>query len=219
MPVSPFAVVIILVALGFVLVYVQLGILVIAFHKLGLTPGQALALLLTALAGSLVNLPLVKVKGIPPDEVELPRQIRLGLLRLPPYHGITLIAVNVGGCVVPVCFSFYLLSHSALELSQTLAGIALVTGVSFAASRPMPGIGIGMPVFVGPLAAALVGIVLGGEESAALAYIAGSLGVLLGADVLRINDVRHIGAAVASVGGAGTFDGIFLTGIVAALLA
>jgi uncharacterized membrane protein len=57
------------------------------------------------------------------------------------------------------------------------------------------------------------------ENSAPLAYICGTMGVLLGADLLRLNDIRKIGTPVASIGGAGTFDGIFLTGIVAVLLA
>jgi len=52
-----------------------------------------------------------------------------------------------------------------------------------------------------------------------LAYIAGSLGTLIGADLTNLDKVRGLGAPVASIGGAGTFDGIFLTGILAVLLA
>jgi len=90
--------------------------------------------------------------------------------------------------------------------------------VAYGSSRPVPGIGIGMPILVGPLAAALVAILLGGEQRAPLAYIAGTLGVLIGADLLRLRDVRDLGAPLASIGGAGTFDGIFMTGLVAVLL-
>jgi uncharacterized membrane protein len=43
--------------------------------------------------------------------------------------------------------------------------------------------------------------------------------VILGADILRLKDIRHMGTPIASIGGAGTFDGIFITGIVAVLLA
>ena len=57
------------------------------------------------------------------------------------------------------------------------------------------------------------------EQSAPLAYISGTLGVLIGADLLRLGDIRKLGAPFASIGGAGTFDGIFITGIVAVLLA
>ena len=43
--------------------------------------------------------------------------------------------------------------------------------------------------------------------------------MLIGADQLRLKDVRKLGATLASIGGAGTFNGIVMTGIVAALLA
>ena len=46
-----------------------------------------------------------------------------------------------------------------------------------------------------------------------------ALGVLIGADLMRMKDIRRIGTPIASIGGAGTFDGIFLTGIIAVLLA
>jgi uncharacterized membrane protein len=57
------------------------------------------------------------------------------------------------------------------------------------------------------------------KTTAALAYVAGTLGTLLGADLLNLYRVRQLEAPVVSIGGAGTFDGIFVTGIVAVLLA
>jgi hypothetical protein len=39
----------------------------------------------------------------------------------------------------------------------------------------------------------------------------GSLGTLIGADLLNLGVVRGVGTPVTSIGGAGTFDGIFLT--------
>ena len=76
-----------------------------------------------------------------------------------------------------------------------------------------------MPVLIAPLAAALVAILLDPAHSAPLAYISGTLGVLIGADILRLKDIRKLGVPLAAIGGAGTFDGIFITGIVAVLLA
>jgi uncharacterized membrane protein len=69
------------------------------------------------------------------------------------------------------------------------------------------------------LTTAVVAMVLSRENAAALAYIAGSMGTLIGADLTNLDKVRGLGAPVASIGGAGTFDGIFLTGILAVLLA
>ena len=57
------------------------------------------------------------------------------------------------------------------------------------------------------------------EHAAPLAYICGSLGTLFGADLLNLDKVQGLGAPVASIGGAGTFDGVFLVGIVAVLIA
>ena len=51
-----------------------------------------------------------------------------------------------------------------------------------------------------------------------LAYISGVMGVLIGADLMRLRDVLKMGAPMASIGGAGTFDGIFITGLIAVLL-
>jgi uncharacterized membrane protein len=54
---------------------------------------------------------------------------------------------------------------------------------------------------------------------AGLAYAGGTLGTLLGADLTNLHKVRRLGAPLISIGGAGTFDGVFITGIVAVLLA
>ena len=68
-------------------------------------------------------------------------------------------------------------------------------------------------------AATLAALLLDPAHSAPLAYISGTLGVLIGADLLRLRDIGKLGLPMASIGGAGTFDGIFLTGLVAVLLA
>ena len=83
----------------------------------------------------------------------------------------------------------------------------------------MPGVGIAVPVFLPALITAIVAWILSRENAAPLAYVAGSMGTLIGADLTNLDKVRGLGAPVASIGGAGTFDGIFLTGILAVLLA
>jgi len=66
---------------------------------------------------------------------------------------------------------------------------------------------------------AILAFLLSREYAAPLAYIGGSMGTLIGADLLNLDKIGGLGAPVASIGGAGTFDGIFLTGILAVLLA
>jgi uncharacterized membrane protein len=216
-PFSPLRFLLFLLALAFLVVYVQVGLVTVTFHKLGLSTGSAFVLLLVSLFGSAINLPVTRIEAEAPPEEAPP--FGFGWLPAPPFTGFTLIAVNVGGCIVPVSFSIYLLIHSSLSLLQTAVAVAAVAAASRLLSRPVPGVGIGMPLLVAPLVAALVAIVLGGEDSAPLAYISGTTGVLIGADLLRLDDIRKMGAPIASIGGAGTFDGIFLSGLVAVLLA
>lgn len=218
MPFSPFYFAMLVVALGLLAVFVQIGALTLAFDKLGLSPNSATLLLFTSLLGSLINLPLfsVKAEGPPPP---MPQPFR-SLLRLPPmvFTGKTVVAINVGGCLVPLFFSVYLLRHNPLNPLMVISAVAMVAAVCRLASRPVPGVGIGIPIFVAPLVASMVSLIIDPQNSAPLAYISGTLGVLIGADISRLNDIRKMGAPFASIGGAGTFDGIFLSGIVAVLL-
>jgi uncharacterized membrane protein len=205
--------------LGFTLTFVQLGVISVAFEKLGLSRNSAFLLLLTTLFGSLVNLPLFTVSAAwSPAELPPPVQ-RIFRFDRPVFGGRTLVAVNVGGCVTPVAFSIFLLGHAPVPTFDVLLAVGLVAVVAHGFSRPLPGVGIGIPLFIAPLTAALVAVLLNPEQRAVLAYVGGTLGVLIGADLLRIGDIRRLGVPVASIGGAGTFDGIFITGIIAVLLA
>ena len=86
-------------------------------------------------------------------------------------------------------------------------------------SSTVPGIGIAIPSLVPPIIAATVALLVARTNVAAVAYVSGSLGTLIGADLLNLGRIQGLGAPVVSIGGAGTFDGVFLTGIIAVLLA
>ena len=64
-----------------------------------------------------------------------------------------------------------------------------------------------------------IAVLIDPKQAAPVAYVAGTLGVLIGADLLKLNVVRLMRVSVVSIGGAGTFDGVFLAGLLAALLA
>jgi uncharacterized membrane protein len=220
MPPSPLRLLLLLTAFIALATFIQIGVVTIAFDKLGLSPESALLLVFTLLIGSMINVPLFSMEADGPPSGELPPPLREWFwLRRMPFTGRTVVAVNVGGCVTPVAFSIYLLVHNPLDPLQVLVAVALVSVVSYAFSRLIPGLGIGIPVFVAPLTAALAAVALNPQQSAPLAYVCGTLGVLIGADILRLRDVKKLGAPIASIGGGGTFDGIFITGIVAVLLA
>lgn len=216
-PPSPVQLILFVFLLILLFALVQIGLLHIAAEKLGIGFGQALFALFVCLLGSVINLPLFTLP-LPPDVTPPPYNGWI-LGPNPPRPDRILVAVNVGGAVMPILFSLYLLSHLHLSWLPVLAATVCVSAVSYFLSRPIPGLGIAMPFFIPPLVAALCALVFAPEHSAALAYICGTFGVIIGADLLRLKQIQRIGAAMVSIGGAGTFDGIFLTGIVAMLLA
>jgi uncharacterized membrane protein len=219
-PQSPARLLLFVFAVLFVIAFVQVGLITIAFDKLGLSADSAFLLLFASLFGSGINLPLFSIRAEPPDTGNMPDYLQ-GLMRPPLMrsHGKTVIAVNVGGGLIPIFFSVYLLLHNPLSVLEVVVSIAVVAGIAHLFSRPVAGIGIGMPIFIAPISAAILAVIVDPTHSAPLAYICGTLGVLLGADILRLRDVRKLGTPMAAIGGAGTFDGIFITGIVAVLLA
>jgi uncharacterized membrane protein len=206
---------------AFLVTVIQLQVFSIAFQKLGLSPHGALLLVMWVLFGSAINIPLATIDSTPPPGPlpELPRWGRLWPAAAPGYPGKTIIAINLGGCIIPVGLCLYLLVRQLVDPFDLLPALLIVTVVSYLFSRPVSGIGIGMPVLIAPLAAALAALLLEPANAAPLAFCSGVLGVLLGADILHLADIRKMGVRIASIGGAGTFDGVFLTGIIAVLLA
>ncbi|NOT12770.1 MAG: DUF1614 domain-containing protein [Methylococcaceae bacterium] len=204
----------------FFMAMLQVHLFEIAFAKLGLTPGETLFILIGTLLGSGINLPvyslLTKQTG---HMVMSPDQKPVWEIYQPAREGKVVIAVNVGGCLFPIGLSLYFLSLQLIDPFKLLLAISAITALSYKCSRIMPGLGVGMPIFIAPLASALVALMLDAEHAAHLAYVGGVIGVLIGADLLRLNSIAELGTPVAAIGGAGTFDGIFVTGIIAALLA
>jgi uncharacterized membrane protein len=190
-----------------------------AFLRIGLSSRAAFLVLLSSLVGSYFNIPVVE---LPAQQILTREEVQFfGMHYVVPvtidWPG-TLIAVNVGGAVIPVVVSLYLLITHHLWIRGAVA-VACVAAICHLLAYPVPGLGIAMPMVVPPIASALVALLLSRSEAAPLAYIGGSLGALIGADLLNLDKVQGLGAPVASIGGAGTFDGVFLTGILAVLLA
>lgn len=221
MPLSPLILLIFFVLLALLLFFIQAGILTIAFEKLGLSSGSAVSLLFISLMGSFINLPLFKLKSTAREAapIYIHPLFRKLIKSIPPFQGYTTITINVGGGLVPVAFSLYLLLRNTIPAAEVIGAIIMTTAVSYFFSRPVAGVGIGIPILITPLAAAIIALFISPGHSAPVAYVCGVYGVLIGADLLRLKEVRHMGTPFASIGGAGTFDGIFITGIVAVLLA
>ncbi len=190
-----------------------------ASASLGIGARSFLALLLLSLLGSYVNIPIAM---LPERQVTTLAEISYFGVRyvIPVVRDwpATVLAVNIGGAVIPVVLCVYLVAKNRM-VRVSLLGVAAVAAVSYVLARPVPGLGIALPVFVPPLVTAVVALVLSRSLAAPLAYVSGSLGTLLGADVLNLDKVQGLGAPIVSIGGAGTFDGIFVTGLLAVLYA
>jgi uncharacterized membrane protein len=209
-----------LVALFVVLVaLIQVGLLRYAYMRLGVSSKAAFLLLLGSLIGSYFNIP---IWHLPEETVSAGREIVFfGVHYMVPvveqWPG-TIIAVNVGGAVIPGIMSIYLLARNRLWVKGAVA-VAAVAAVCHWLAHPVPGVGIAIPILLPAAITAIVSMLLSSADAAPLAYISGSLGTLIGADLLNLDKVSGLGAPIASIGGAGTFDGIFITAILAVLLA
>lgn len=204
-----------LIMLPFLLV----GLIGEAFIRLGLSPGVMFWLLILTLVGSLVNIPIYRFynREVMGEQVVSYYGMRSRIPHAYRAHE-TVLAINVGGAVIPVALSLYLISQMGFGLSLPVL-VALVTLVVNRLARPVRGLGIAVPCLVPPLVAVLGAYLLCSPElRAPCAYIASTLGILLGADLLNLGKIQQLGAPVASIGGAGTFDAIFLSGIIAVLL-
>jgi uncharacterized membrane protein len=198
-------------------VLVEIDVLAVAFVKMGIPPRYVFTALLATLIGSLINIP---VKKIPQESMTAERRVSyFGFTySIPvPTRNVTILAINVGGAIIPSLISFYLLFTTGLYWSALIA-TALLTFLTYRTAKPLPGIGIAVPFFLPPMLAALVSVTLSYDHAPVIAYIAGAMGTLIGADILHLKEISKLGAPVASIGGAGTFDGIFLNGILAVLL-
>ncbi len=197
---------------------IEFGVLSYAYEKMGINRRWVFLLLFLSLLGCRWNIPVTTLPGT---------QVKPGVVFymgrpyivpvVSPTHGTT-IAVNVGGAIIPTLLSLYLLIKNALYARAAL-GVAIVAAVVHAVAQRVPGVGIGVPIFAPPLIAAAVALLLSRDHAAPLAYIAGTLGTLIGADLLNLGNLAGLQAPVASIGGAGSFDGVFLSGIIAVLLA
>ncbi len=206
----------------FLLVLVILPLIISGdFRMLGFSPWQSFFLFFFSLIGSVVNIPVYSVKVR--QRVQMPPSGYFMDFLYPQnsfsYQEMkSTIAVNLGGAIIPALVSVYLIINNPHLVWQYLVGTGIMATICYKLARPIRGVGISMPLLIPPLAAALIAFFLPGSPQQAIAYVSGVNGVIIGADILNLKKTIGMGSRTLSVGGAGTFDGIFLTGIVAVLL-
>ncbi len=214
-----------ILVLLFLLPILFLDIMTEALGKLGIDPAWAPLLVMATFVGSLFNIPLWREKIDDPllrHPLEIWRlQQRFPHLGRPVSERV--IAMNVGGCVLPLLLVLHIIRHLQANQPSVLPALALAVGVNIAvcwlAARPVPRVGIMMPAFLPGAVAALSAIGLAPQEAPPVAFCAGVLGPVIGADLLHLHAFRRNQVGIASIGGAGTFDGIVLSGLLAVLLA
>ena len=195
-----------------------------ALAKLGLGPTSSLVVTLGIFLGGVVNIPVTRIEQTELVEYRPTQLLGLDRLLARPVQrqSFTIIAVNLGGCLVPTALAGYQIGRLALRTPSTLlalgAALALNVALCYYFATPVPQQGIALQPVIPAGAAALTGLLLAPEWAPPIAFSAGILGPLVGADLLHLDDIAEIGTGMASIGGAGTFDGVVLSGLVATLL-
>ncbi|HEV8142358.1 MAG TPA: DUF1614 domain-containing protein [Methylomirabilota bacterium] len=182
---------------GILILVLEIRALSYAYRAIGISPRYLTAVLLFTLLGSHVNIPLTTG--------------RVG-------NNASIVAINIGGALIPALVSLYLFGRSRRR-GRMLMATAIVTVVVYRLATIVPGVGIAVPMLIPPLMATGVALLVSFREAPSVAYVAGSLGALIGADLLNLPRIIEIGAPIVAIGGAGTFDGVFLSGILAGVLA
>jgi len=208
--------------LAFAVFCLFVGVVGVAFIKVGFSPATVAFILIATFVGSYVNIPLFKIKTVMPIIKEDYVSFFGIVFRIPQVEygeRTTLVAVNVGGALIPLGVSAYLLWRLPSAIPYAIISVFIVALITHIIARPVKGVGIVTPALIPPLTAALSAYILPYETPQVIAYVAGVLGTLIGADLTNLNAIPKLGAPIASIGGAGTFDGVFLSGIIATLLA
>jgi uncharacterized membrane protein len=197
-----------------------------SLSKLHLSPTLALVLLIAILFGGLINIPLKVIERDTNVIVDPFAVYGLGGFwpQLRRVRRSTILAVNVGGCVIPTALAlyeiYYLAAFGGSLLAVTALGCAVNVLVCYLVARPVPNVGILMPGLIPPVVAASFALLFASEQAAPVAFTIGVMGPLIGADLLHLKDIEESSnTGVISIGGAGTFDGIVLSGVIAAYLA
>src|SRR5256885_10983133 len=202
----------VLVALTFLAV---LRVLQFAYSQLGIAPRYFFTWLFLSLAGSYINLPIMRFA---PEQMTRFEEI--------PFYGVpyvipsvetwpgTILAINVGGAIIPIVLSLILVVKNKLYRNAAWS-VAIVSLACYLLAEPVPGLGIAIPVFYPPVIAAIVALVLSRRFAAPLAYVSGSLGTLIGAALMNLGNLQGLGAPVVSIGGARTLPGILVPALFA----
>ena len=197
-----------------------------ALNKLGLTTSQSLITGTGIFLGGVINIPVRKFR-VRKSQRSYQSLFGLHKFRYPtgqsPEH--IVLAINLGGGLIPAFLAFYqfyrfgYLDPNFEIITAMLAALLINVAVCYKLAKPVENVGIALNPFIPAVVATISAIILVPEQAPAAAFTAGIGGPLIGADLMHLGDIKKISTGMASIGGAGTFDGIVIAGIIATLLA
>ena len=227
-PLSVFVIIILIVLVIILIPLLILGIIGAAFTRLGFSWISALAVVLLMLFGSFVTIPVYRIRR---DMIRVSHdEASVFDVCVPCASGQvwdTTISLNLGGAVIPVCVSLYMVYRAILITGTSLvftvcAGITMVAIITFVSTRLVTCAGIQVPLLIPGLTALLAGLLLAGGTgltAAVTAFVSGVTGVLLGGNVANLYRIKDLEVPEVSFGGAGTFGSIFICCMLPALIA
>ncbi|MUN28815.1 DUF1614 domain-containing protein [Sulfuracidifex metallicus] len=131
----------------------------------------------------------------------------------------TYIALNAGGAILPLITTLFLLfSLHALPLLLVIVETIMIILLSKSIAKVIPGVGVVMPPIIPSIISSFISYILFFSVNPILvplsAYISSVLGTLIGADILNMKRMlQDARPQMISIGGMGTFDGIFISGL------
>ncbi len=125
--------------------------------------------------------------------------------------------LSFSGFILPAVVALKQIVTGNVSLKKAVSGILLLTAVCYSVSRPVEG-GVGIVYPQLPIVVAVVySFLVEWDKPAPLAYTCAVLGMSMGADMLNIPRLCSKSINI-TVGGAGIFDAIYLTGIVSLII-
>ncbi|MFO7677598.1 MAG: DUF1614 domain-containing protein [Thermoplasmatota archaeon] len=200
------------ISLPILVVYLGYLILTKAFNDMGFSSFEAIVIVF---ASFLFGFGLLNFGGIEFNNIPLFD------------YGNWRVGINTGGAIIPIILSMYLVIKNKISLKKLALGIVIVSIVTYFVTSPDPQKGIisRFPYWLLPVIFASVSsLVLFWREkqkAAPFAYICGTIGVLVGADVFHLITLLSMQISKptrAIIGGAVVFDMVFITGILAVIV-
>jgi len=215
-----------LLFIGFLLISPLLLFVFLVLISIGINPLLALTLTLGSLLTSYINITVAEITYYAPftpfsDLMKL-FPIPIIMQRVDKLF----LELNVGGAIIPVAVSIYLILTYLINNTAVMAffimSLIISSFINWLDSRVIPGIGVALPTALPVLLTltfTLIATILFHANPLGFSYSLGSLSTLIGADLLNIGRVVRSMRGYVAIGGAGVFDGIYITGLASLVLA